>query len=263
MRKFIVLISAVILSFRMDAQFIFVNADTVYEGIKSNGYYDYRIETNQKVIVMPNDYMPIMLASVGYDFSNSLLSMTRPYYHVTKKGLFLSSKLFTDTLLPELRTPNRYWSWAIDSLYANFIESKSLGFRNLNTTILKRMAQYGKYYNFRLFVLIPANQLSVTVPDGTPGKLITVTTWGDWANHRPTILKRKSNGNILVPLQSGTGTWFDSGQITRILAANANLTFYTDINFENQMVNNYLLVSTISTDVSARTDYYTYNQFQP
>jgi hypothetical protein len=118
------------------------------------------------------------------------------------------------------------------------------------------MNDYGVYYNFSVFLAIPYSQRNVSKPTNVPG---AGATWGEWANNRPLIVKRKTNNLIIVPLRSGQDSWFQSRQIQKILDANGSLTLYTDVQFQSQCgTDDYYEVDSVTEDISLRSDYYEY-----
>lgn len=175
-----------------------------------------------------------------------------------------SNAIKADTiLLLQLMTEYYKHSWSIvgDASKLNFINTNSIDYRKISNTQLDNIMLDGKYSNFHLYLRIPANQLNVVVPANVPGKTTNVTTWADWANKRPLIV-RNSGGAVIVPLESKVGYWWNGTQIATIMAANANFTRYTDINWENQLGNaTWFKVNTCTESITGRSDFYTYTEW--
>jgi hypothetical protein len=217
---------------------------------------DVHVFTNGNIMTGTTEEIMVQAQSLGLNTDTLVKNVPRV---ILKNNLIKND---TTTLLNWMRLFYK-WNWTIigDVNTLTFLNPNITDYRRVSSAMLDLAATQGNYYNFHLYLRIPANQLNVTVPDGVPGKITGVTTWATWANKRSLIV-RNSGGAVIVPLETKSGKWWTGKQIAAIMAANTNLTRYTDVNWENQLGGaTWYKVTTCTESITGRTDYYTYAEW--
>lgn len=211
--------------------------------------------TNGTVISGTREKIQIMASGLG--ITSDSIQKNKP------RIIINNAQIKNDTVLL-LNLMREYYkrSWTIvgDAGKLTFISSDGISYRSITSAMLDTITKRGKFYDFRLYLIIPATQLNVAKSAELPGN---GATWGEFANKSDLILKR-ANGGIMIPLWNAKKAWFNSAQIKLLVDANLVNSRLTDKNFENQLGNNtWFQVDNVTESITGRVDYYQYSNFNP